>query len=74
MAKFEVTVYNQEVRQKVREGEHHSRFTDDWADFHYIEINADSEIQARSRAEARYPKSQGFVIDSIQKNPSLDYE
>lgn len=74
MAKFEVTVYNKEVRDKVREGEHHSRFKDDWADFHYIEINADSEAQARTRAEARYPKSQGFVIDSIQKNPSLDFE
>jgi hypothetical protein len=74
MAKFEVTVYNKEVREKVREGEHHGRFTDDWADFHYIEINADSEDQARTRAEARYPKSQGFVIDNIQKNPSLDFE
>ncbi|HEX9702654.1 MAG TPA: hypothetical protein VGA19_07355 [Rhodospirillales bacterium] len=74
MAKFEVTVYNMEVRQKVREGEHHSRFTDDWADFHYIEITADTEDQARVRAEARYPKSQGFVIDAIQKNPSHNYE
>ncbi len=74
MAKFEVTVYNAQVREKVKEGEHHSRFTDDWADFHYIDISADSESQARQRVEARYPSEQGFVIDGIQKSPQSDYE
>lgn len=31
MAKFEVAIYNAEVRQKVADGERHRRFTDDWA-------------------------------------------
>jgi hypothetical protein len=35
MAKFEVAVYNAEVRQKVANGEHHRRFADDWADMRY---------------------------------------
>ena len=74
MAKFEVTVYNKEVREKVKEGERHSRFTDDWADIHYIEIDASDENQARNRAEARYPSDQGFVIDSIQKSLEHDFE
>ena len=74
MAKFEVTVYNEEVREKIKEGEHHSRFTDDWADFHYIEVDADSESQARVKAEDRYPTDQGFVIDSVQKSIQHDYE
>ena len=74
MAKFEITVYNKEVRQKVAEGEHHSRYTDDWADFHYIDINAESEEHARTLAESRYPKSQGFVIDGIQKSPAHKFE
>lgn len=65
MAKFEVTVFNKEVREKVNEGEHHRQFTDDWADLHYIEIEASNESTARERAESKYPDNQGFVIDSV---------
>ncbi len=66
MAKFEVIVYNKAVRDKVKEGERHRQFTDDWADLHYIEINASTETNARQRAESQYPSSQGFVIESVQ--------
>lgn len=74
MAKFEVTIYNRDVRQKVQDGEHHERFTDDWADFRYVDIRAENEDQARARIEDRYPASQGFVIDSILKQEASKYE
>ena len=64
-AKFEGTVCNKEVRKKVNEGEHHRQFTDDWADLHYIEIEAVNESIARERAESKYHDNQGFVIDSV---------
>ena len=71
MPKYEVTIYNQAVRQKVQDGEHHDQFTDDWADFRYIEIRAENEDQARARLEDRFPANRGFVIDSvIEQNPS----
>lgn len=66
MSKFEVIVYNKDVREKVKEGERHRQFTDDWADLHYIEIDASSEGSARERAESRYPSEQGFIIESVQ--------
>lgn len=65
MAKFEIAVYNSEVRRMVEDGEHHKRYTDDWADMRYIEISAASEEGARQTFEARHPKAQGFVLDSI---------
>ncbi len=65
MAKFEFAVYNAEVRQKVADGERHTRFTDDWADLRYIEIEADNEEQARALIEVMLPGVQGFVIDEI---------
>ncbi len=67
MAKFEVAVYNAEVRQKVADDERHRRFTDDWADMHYIEIEADNEEQARAKIEVMHPSVQGFVLDNIMK-------
>jgi len=65
MANFEFAVYYAEVRQKVADGERHKRFTDDWADMFYIEIEADNEEQARALVEVIYPSVQGFVIDEI---------
>ncbi len=65
MAKFEVALYNAEVRQKVADGEHHRRFTDDWADMRYIEIEADNGEQARALLEVIYPGVQEFVIDEF---------
>ncbi len=71
MPKYEATVYNKAVRQQVEEGGHHEHYTDDWADFRYIEIRAANEHQARARLEDRYPAKQGFVIDSvIEQQPS----
>jgi hypothetical protein len=65
MAKFELSVYNAEVRQKVAVGESHKQLSDDWADIHYIEIEADSEERARAIIEVRHPSSRGFVIGEI---------
>ncbi len=65
MVKFEVAVYNAEVRQKVADGERHKRFTDDWTDLRYIEIEADNEEQARALVEVMHPRVQGFVIDEF---------
>ncbi len=67
MAKFEITIYNKEVREKVEAGEHHRQFPDTWADFQYIEIDAPNEEQARARIEEMHPSVQGFVIDDIRK-------
>ncbi len=74
MPKYEVTVYNQAVRQKVEDGGHHEHFTDDWADFRYIEIRAANEDQARARLEDRYPAKQGFVIDSVVEQLASKFE
>ncbi len=66
MAMFEVTVYNKEVREKVEIGEHHRQYSDSWADFQYIEIDAPDEKAARAKAEEKHPSSQGFVIDDVR--------
>ena len=65
MAKFEVTIYNKQVREKLADGEHHDHYTDDWADFRYVEILALNEGQARARIMERHPQDRGFVIDNI---------
>lgn len=70
MPKFEVAIFNREVRAKVREGDHHRDLDDRWADTHYITVTADDEIAARTSAESRYPPDRGYVIEAV--DPALD--
>jgi len=65
MMTFEVIVYNEQVRDKLRQGEHHRTFTDDWGDSHYIEIKASDEDAAMSKVRDKYPLEDGFIIEGI---------
>ena len=65
MPKFEVALFNEEVRVLVKQGESHEGFEDSWADTHYVEVNAPNEEMARGRIEKQYPAHRGFVIEQI---------
>lgn len=65
MPKFEVAIYNEEVRELVQMGERHKNYSDDWEDIHYFEVSAANEGAARVKMQAKYPASQGFVIDNV---------
>jgi len=67
MIRFEVVIHNQQVRDKVREGEHHKALSDDWSDSHYIEISAKNEEDALVRARNKYPSEGGFVIEGVSE-------
>jgi hypothetical protein len=67
MAEYEVGVYNSEVRDCVAEGNRHRNLTDDWAEIHYIEVEADDQKGARNQVLRRYPEKRGFVIESVEK-------
>ena len=63
--KFEVALYNKEVRQLVRQGDKHRHLRDDWAEIHYIEISGADEIVVRNKIESRYPEEDGFVVEQV---------
>ena len=65
MAKFEVGIFNAEVRRLVEMNKRHRDLTDDWADIHYIEIEADDADSARRSVARKYPAERGFVIETI---------
>lgn len=67
MKVYEVAVFNQQVRDKVRDGERHRELSDDWADMHYITFRALDINGARSKAEAKYPTAKGYVIEDISE-------
>lgn len=66
MPKFEVAIYNEEVRRALKDGRRHRDLTDDWADVHYFDIEADTADGARQKVMRKYPADRGYVIDSIE--------
>jgi hypothetical protein len=70
MPKFEVAIYNAQVRAKVRVGERHRDLSDDWAETHYVVFDAADEAEARSLAERKYPEERGYVIEAV--DPALE--
>jgi hypothetical protein len=72
LKKYEIGVYNQEVRQCVNLGERHRKYDHTWEDIHYVEILARDDADARRMAEKKFPASDGFVIDLIQEMKEYD--
>ncbi|MBM3568869.1 MAG: hypothetical protein FJX46_08955 [Alphaproteobacteria bacterium] len=64
--KFDVGIYNKEVRDLVGQGKKHRSLNVSWADVNYIEFTAANEVDARAQAVKKYPAAQGYVISSIQ--------
>ncbi len=63
--KFEVGVYNKEVREAMRQGDRHRELKDDWADIHWIEVFAIDEEAAREKVMHRFPPERGYVITEV---------
>lgn len=65
--RFEVALFNAEVRRLVYEGAHHRDLSDDWSSTHYVEVRATSVLEARRKIEQRYPRDRGFVIEAVKE-------
>lgn len=66
MATFEIGVFNQGVRDALKQGKRHRDLTDDWADVHYLDVEADDATAARTKIARRYPAERGYVIASVE--------
>ncbi|MEQ8667472.1 MAG: hypothetical protein RIC16_17260 [Rhodospirillales bacterium] len=66
MPKYEIGVFNQIVRDRMKEGETHRFLKDEWAETHYFDVNASSEEAARRKITDRYSESEGYVIVSVE--------
>ncbi|NQV48354.1 MAG: hypothetical protein HQ504_11315 [Rhodospirillaceae bacterium] len=69
MPKYEVALYNKEVREALADNDKHARYEDSWGDIHYIEIKAANEEMATEMAKREYPALRGFVIEEVTEIP-----
>ena len=63
--RFEVVLFNQMVRDRVKEGGHHRFLDDSWADLHHEKFEEEDENDARAKAERRFPGISVYVIIDV---------
>lgn len=64
MPKFEIIVYNREVRMALDKMQpNETGLEDKWADNNYIVIDAKSADEVRREVKRRYPEERGFVVN-----------
>jgi hypothetical protein len=64
--KFEVGLYNKDVRDALADGVKHKNLDDEWADIHWIEVAATDEQDAQRRVQRRYSERTGYVVVGVQ--------
>ncbi len=62
---YEVAIYNQEVRNLVKENQSHQYFDDQWADIQLRDIVAKDETEARELIGKRFPPDDGFIVEDV---------
>ncbi|MEH6475338.1 MAG: hypothetical protein V7727_06595 [Sneathiella sp.] len=65
--KYEAAVFNEDVLNALKEGEHHKNLDDNWADTHYFDIQATSIDDAWDIANRKWRAGHGFVIKAIEE-------
>ena len=63
--RFEVSLYNQEVRTLVRGNQGPPHFDARWADQRVLDVVARDENEARRVIAERFPPEDGFVITDV---------
>lgn len=63
--RFEVSLYNREVRTLVRGNQGPSHFDAHWADVQVLDVVARDEGEARRLIAERFPPEDGFVITDV---------
>ncbi|MCP5374461.1 MAG: hypothetical protein H6907_22220 [Hyphomicrobiales bacterium] len=66
-SKFEVSLFNKDVRALVKENRSHTFYEDRWADTQVHDISAEDEREARRLMAERFSPEEGFVIERVAR-------
>lgn len=66
ITKFEAAIYNEQVLEAMKDGDHHKDLDDEWADTHYFDVFAESIDEAWAKTKRKYRRDHGFVIKAIE--------
>lgn len=65
--KFEAAIYNDDVLNAIKDGEHHKNLDDEWANTHYFDVYADTIEEAWTKMKRKYRRDHGFIIKAIEQ-------
>lgn len=63
--RFEVSLYNKDVRKFEEQNKVHPNFNSDWAHLQFFTYEGESERDILEQVRRKYPERKGFVIDKV---------
>lgn len=73
LKRFEVSIYNQQVRDLDKENKDHPNFNRDWAHLHFVTFEGEDEADVIRQVQRKHPERKGFVIDKIIEIKEYDF-
>ncbi len=71
--KFEVSVYNQQVREMDKQNKEHPNFSREWARLNFLSYEGADEQEVIRKVHKKYPERKGFVIDKIVEMKEYEF-
>jgi len=65
LKRFEVSLYNKQVRECDEQDKEHPNFNRTWANLNYLVYEGKNEQEIMDQVRKRHPERKGFVIDKI---------
>lgn len=73
LKRFEVSIYNEQVREMDQNNKDHPNFAREWAHLHFLTYDGETEEDVIQQVQKRHPQRKGFVIDKIVEIKEYDF-
>jgi len=70
---FEVSIYNEQVRELDKQNKSHPNYNREWAHLHFLTYEAETESDVIDMVCKKHPERKGFVIDKISEIKEYEF-
>ncbi|WP_339865693.1 hypothetical protein [Paremcibacter congregatus] len=71
--RFEVSLYNKDVRKMLEQNKDHPNFNRDWAHLQFFTYEGETENDILEQVRKKYPERKGFVIDKVMEIKEYEF-
>ncbi|MCF6214940.1 MAG: hypothetical protein L3J58_02080 [Emcibacter sp.] len=73
LKRFEVSIYNEQVRELDKQNKSHPNYNREWAHLHFLTYEAETESDVIDMVRKKHPERKGFIIDKISEVKEYEF-
>ncbi len=71
--RFEVSIYNQHVRELDEQNKNHPNYSSEWAHLHFLTFEGENEDDIIRQVRKKHPERKGFIIDKVVELKEFEF-